>query len=172
MLKIERKYETFNLILVCTPKFLHCIPHTSGNVHKNKNFWIFPQWVLNNLTLVLPYAWKRSDSTLHCLLEGYILSLLDALKEENLESKETIVHCFLTCLCLSMHHFVPLEHIVLLFPSFPLLCNLSIVMEDSSGGGPGGGLSFSSSRKCQQSLSLFYLYFINRNIHFSSNTCA
>ena len=53
--------------------------------------------------------------------------LLDALKEEQLESKETIVHCFLTCLCLSLHPFVPLEHTVLLFPSLPLLCKLATV---------------------------------------------
>ena len=43
-----------------------------------------------------------------------------------LESKETIVHCCLTWLYLSLHPFVPLEHIVLLFPSFPLICELSI----------------------------------------------
>ena len=73
------------------------------------------------------------------------MSLLDTLKEENLESKETIVHCCLTCLCLIRHPFVPLENIVLLFPSFPLLYNISIVMEDLSGGGLGGGLGFSGS---------------------------
>ena len=38
---------------------------------------------MNNLIIGLPYAWKRSESTLQCLLECYILSLLDALKEDN-----------------------------------------------------------------------------------------
>ena len=74
-----------------------------------------------------------------------------------LESKETIVHCCLTYLCLSLHPFVPLEHTFLLFPSFPFPCKLSIKMEEWSGGGPVGGLDFSISMRCRQSLSLFYL---------------
>ena len=53
--------------------------------------------------------------------------MLDTLKEEKLERKETIVHYCLTCLCLSMHPFVPLEYTMLLFPRFPLLCKLAIV---------------------------------------------
>ena len=60
-------------------------------------------------------------------LECYILSLLDTLKEEKLESKETIVHYLLSCLCLSLHPFVPLEHIVLLFPIFQLRWRIEVV---------------------------------------------
>ena len=44
-----------------------------------------------------------------------------------MDRNETIVHCCLTCLCLSLHPFGPLEHIVLLFPRFPLLCKISIM---------------------------------------------
>ena len=66
-----------------------------------------------------------------------------------LESKETIVHCCLTSLCLSMHPFVHLEHTLLLFSSFPLLCKLAIEMEDWSGGGLGRGLCFSVSMRCR-----------------------
>ena len=51
---------------------------------------------------------------------------MDTLKEEKLKSKETIVHCCLIFLCLSQHPFVPLEHIVMLFPRFPFLCELAI----------------------------------------------
>ena len=135
-------------------------PRTSRNMHKNKKKMEFSS--LNPDTRI---AWllafhmpgKCSELTLHFLLEGYILSLLDALTEENLESKETIVHCCLTCLCLSLHPYVPLEHIVLLFPSFPLFCKLSIEMEDWIGGGPGGGLGFSILTRYRQSFSQFYL---------------
>ena len=49
---------------------------------------------MNKLTIGIPYAWKRSNSTLHFLLKCYILSLLDALEEETYESKETIVDLF------------------------------------------------------------------------------
>ena len=70
---------------------------------------------------------EHSDSTLHCLFGVLYIEPLGYIEEENLESKETIVHCFLTCLCLSQHPFVPLEHARLLFPSLPLLCKLAIV---------------------------------------------
>ena len=36
------------------------------------------------MTIGLPYAWKRSDLTLHFLLKGYILSYLDALEGRKL----------------------------------------------------------------------------------------
>ena len=115
---------------------------------------------MNNLTLGLPYAWKHSDLTLHCLLEGYILSLLDALKGGILERKETIVHCCLIWLFLILHPFSPLEHTLLLFPSFSFLCKLFIEMEDWSGGGLGGGLGFFVMTRCRQSLSLLSLFII------------
>ena len=65
------------------------------------------------------------------------MNLLDTLKKEKMKSKKTIVHCCLIFLYLNLHPFVPLEHIVLLFPSFPLFCEIFIeigrieVMEDS-----------------------------------------
>ena len=105
-------------------------------------------------------------------LECYIRNHLDTLKEEKLKSKETIVHCFL----IFSYNWV---YIPLSLRAHSVIPNISFSlwdwyweMEDWSGGGPGGGLGFSCSQKFQQSLSLLYLWFINRNIHFMSNTCA
>ena len=142
-------YAALKLKPMCTRKLLHVSLHTSRNVHKNKNFCSFPQWVLNNLTLVLPYAWKRSDSTLHCLLEGYILSLLDALKEENFGEKGNYISLLPHLLMLDFASLCPFQHTLLLFPIFPLISKLSIEMEDWSGGGPGGGINFSISTRCR-----------------------
>ena len=90
-----------------------------------------------------------------------------------MDSNETIVHCCLTCLCLSLHPFGPLEHIVLLFPRFPLLCKIAIMrwrievvdaqVEDSF-----SRVQRSTYRGCHYCISVF----INRNIHFLSNTCT
>ena len=134
---------------------------TLGNVHEEKSFWSFPHRVLNNLTLGLPYALRmlRLNPPFPIWRAIYWASWMHWTRII-LESKETIVHCCLTCLCLSLHPFVPLEHILLLFTIFPLLCKLAIDMEDWSGGGPSGGLGFSISTRCRQSLTMFYLYLL------------
>jgi len=103
-------YAALKLKPMCTRKLLHVSLHTSRNVHKNKKKWSFPQWVPNNLTIGLPYAWKRSELTLHYLLMGYILSLLDELKEENIWEQgnySSMLPHFR--LCLSLHPFVLLS---------------------------------------------------------------
>ena len=140
-------YMTFKPIPVCTRTFW-----ANNRVHqkmciKPKTFWVFliESWI--NWLLAFHMPWERSTWPSISYLEYYIVILLDTMKEDKLESKETIFHCFLTCLCLSLHPFVPLEHTMLLFPSLPLLCKISIVMEDWSGGGPSGGLGFSGSKK-------------------------
>ena len=66
----------------------------------------------------------------------------------------------------------PFEHTLLIFPRFPLLCKLSIEMEDWSNGGLGGGLGFFVSTRGCKSLSLLSMFIINRNIRFSSITCV
>ena len=96
---------------------------TSGSVHEDKYFWSFPHRGMNNLT---PYALRMLGLDPPLPIWSAILSLLDTLKEEKLKSKETIVHFYLICLCLSLHPFVPLEHIVLLFPRLPFPCDLAI----------------------------------------------
>ena len=139
---------------------------------KRKIVWSFPQWVANNLTIGLLYAWKRFDSTLHFLLKGYILSLLGALEEENLREKGNysgfVPHSYMLE---SASHF-PFEQPLILFPSLPLSCQISIDLEDWCGGGIGGGIGLSISMRCQQSLSLVSLFIINRNINFSSIVCV
>ena len=77
---------------------------------------------------------------------------LDTLKGEELNSKKTIVHCCQS-LYLTLHPFVPWST---LCSSQAFLCLWACYqeMEDLSGGGPGGGLSFSDSQTCRQRLSL------------------
>ena len=97
-------------------------------------------------------------------LEWYILSLLDTLKEEKLKSKETIVHCCLILLILESASLCPFWAPSVLPKLTFALWACYREMEDWSGGGVGGGLGFSCLQKCRQSLSLLYLWFINRNI--------
>ena len=139
---------------------------------QKENICSFPLWVTNKLIIILPYAWKCSKSTLEFLLKGYILSLLDALEEDNSWEEGNysgfVTHSYMLESA-SLCHF---EHTLLLFPSLPLFCKLAIEMEDWSGGGPGGGLGLLISTRCRQSLSPVSLYLINRNIHFSSIVCV
>ena len=158
--------------ITCTCSLSHYDLHISGNVPKKKIFWSFPQWVMNNLTIGIPYAWKRSESTLHFLLKGYILSLLDSLEEENIWGQVNYSSLLSHSYMLESTYLCAFEQSLMLFPSFPLSCEFSIKMEDWSGGGLGGGLDFSVSTRCQHILSLFSLFIINRNIHFLSITCV
>ena len=82
---------------------------------------------MNNLTLSLPCAEKRSDLTLHFSLRGYILSYLEALKEENLWEQRDysgfVPHsCILesTSLCPWRNHWCS-------FPSLPLFCEIFLI---------------------------------------------
>ena len=135
----------FKALFTCTHSFW-----ANTSVHremcmKTNIFGIF--LIESRITWILAFHMPRehSDSTLHCLFEGYILILLDALKEENSKSKESIGDCCLTCLCLSLHPSVPLENTFFLFQILPFICKISIEMEDWSGGVPGGGLGLSCS---------------------------
>ena len=119
--------EVTCLHITCTCNLSHYEPCTSGNVPKKKIFWIFSQWVMNNLTIGLPYAWKHSESTLHILLKGYILSYLNALEEDNLWEQRDysgfVPHsCILefASLCPWCNHWCS-------FPIFPLSCGISLI---------------------------------------------
>ena len=138
---------------------------------QKKCFWIF----LNESRITWLLAFHMSENALNRPFIAYWRDIYWASwkhwRRRTFESKETIVHCFPMLYMLESASLCPFEHTLLLFPCLPFLCKLSIEMEDWSGGGPGGGLDFSSSKKCWQSVSLFYLCFINRNIHFMSTMC-
>ena len=147
-------------------------PCTSGNVYEDKKkIWSFPHRFLNNLNLGLPYSLRmlRIDPPFPIWRDIYWASWMHG-RRRTFESKETIVHCCPIFLMLEFASLCPFEHTLLLYPSLPLLCKLAIKMEDWSGGGPGGGLGFSVSTRCRQSLSLLSLFIINRNIYFLSTT--
>ena len=76
-------YMNFKLIPACTPKLLHCSSCTLRNMQKRKKNWVFLNESRITWLLAFHMPTKHSDSTLHRPLEGYILSLLDAMKEEN-----------------------------------------------------------------------------------------
>ena len=159
-------YLTFKAISECTHSFW-----AKTHVHRKmciklKVFGVFPHRVLNNLTLGLPYALRtlRLNPPLPIWSAIYWASWIHWGGEfgEKGNYKSLFPHLF-------MLEFASLCPFGAHSASLP---KLSIVMEDWSGGGPGGGLGFSGSKKCWQRLSLMYLYFINRNIDFLSNTCA
>ena len=142
-------YMTFKSILVCICNFW---PQT--RVHQDvsikENILEFSSYEFEYIdswpSIFLENARTRPSIT---SLEYYILSLFNTLKEEKLKSKETIVHCCLIFLILESTSLCP-------FGSHSVLPKISFAfwsfyrdMEDWSGGGIGGGLSFSDSRKCQ-----------------------
>ena len=157
---------------MCTCSLSHYNLRTSKNVPQNKIFWSFPHWVTNKLTFGLPYAWKCSDSTLYFLLKGYVLDPLDTLEEENWREQGNYSSFVPHSYMLEFASLCPCEHPLMLFPILALSYDLSIEMENWSGGGPGGGLGLSIPTRCQQRLSLVSLFIINRNIHFLSIVCV
>ena len=124
-----------------------------GCVQKAKWFWSF-SWcgsesLVSWTSICLEITWIRPYIT---SLKRYIRKPLDTLKGEELKSKRTIVHCCRS-LYLSLHPFVPWSTSC---SSQAYLCLWACYreMKDWSGGGPGGGLSFSDSQTCRQRLSL------------------
>ena len=179
---LSRKYlKKVMFIGICrSPSYRPCVHgacSTMTHVHREmcpkiKKIWSFPHLVTNNLTFGISYAWKCSELTLHCLLKGYILSLLDALEEENLWEKQNYIGFVPHSFMLRYASLCPFEQPLMLYPRFPLSCELAIDMEDWSGGGSSGGLSLSISIRCWQLLSLVSLFIINRNINFPSIVCV
>ena len=92
---------------------------------KAKYFWSFPwcgsesvvSWP--SICLEIARIWPSITS-----LKSYIRNPLDTLKEGELKSKKTIVHCCWS-LYLSLHPFVPWSTFVF-FPSLPFSCELPI----------------------------------------------
>ena len=116
-------YATFKPILVCTRNFW---PQT--RVHrdvciKQNSFVFFLIWVQTTWLLAFQMPLECLDLTLHYPFGVLYKEPLGYIEEEELKSKETIVHCCLSWLYLSLHPFVPLEHFMF-FPSFPFLVSL------------------------------------------------
>ena len=109
--------------------------------------WIWVTCLLASICLEITPIWPSITP-----LKSYIRNPLDTLKGEELKSKKTIVHCCQS-LYLSLHPFVPWSTLCS-SQVFLFLWTCYREMEDSSGGGPGGGLSFSGSQTCRQRLSL------------------
>ena len=92
--------------------------------------WIWVTFSWPSICLEIAQIWLSITPLKH-----YIRNPLDTLKEEELKSKRTIVHCCRS-LYLSLHPFVPWSTF-LLFPRFPFACELAIkrwrieVVEDS-----------------------------------------
>ena len=144
-------YMTFKPIPVCTRKFW-----ANNRVHqkmciKPKTFWVFliESWI--NWLLAFHIPRKCLDSMLHFLLEGYILSLLDAFKEDNFGEKGNYSSLLSHLFMLESASLCPFGAHIATLPK------ISIEMEDWSGRGLGGEIIFSILTRCQQSFSLFYL---------------
>ena len=123
-------YAVFSLKVTCTCSLLHRDPRTSRNVHKNKIIGVF--YKESRINWLLAFHMPGNAPTRPSIIHWRAIYWASWMhwRRRILESKETIVHCCLICLCLSLHPFIPLEHTLLLFPIFPLLCNISIEMED------------------------------------------
>ena len=136
------------------------------------NIQVFSHQVTNDLMISIPYSWKHSDLTFHFSLRGYILSYLEALKEEDLWDKTnysgTVPRVLHTWVCIPLS----LEKPLVLLPKLAFVLWACLDMEDWSGGGPGGGLGFLISTRCRQRLSFVSMLIFNRNIHFSSIICV
>ena len=74
-------------------------PRTSGCVHKSKNFWNFPRMSPNNLNIGLPNALRKLGFDPHYPFGVLYKEPLGNIEEEELKSKETIVHCCLSFSC-------------------------------------------------------------------------
>ena len=138
-------YVKFKTILVCTCDFW---PQTC--VHRDvfispNTFGVFLIWVWITWILASQIPWELSYSTLHYLFGVLYKEPLDNLKEGELKSKETIVHC-----CLNFAY--TWVYITLSIGARSVLPNISFYlwyfywdMEVWSGGGRGGGLGFFGS---------------------------
>ena len=113
-------YTTFNPIPACTHSILSNTRAHRETCIKTKTFGVFLNESRITWRLAFHMPGKHSDSTLHCLLEGYILSLLDALKEENFGEKGNysplLPHLFMlesASLCPFGAHIVALPKLVI-----------------------------------------------------------
>ena len=100
-------HATFKPILACTRNFW---PQT--RIHRdvciNSNiFGFFLIWVQRSWLLAFHMLWDRSDSTLHHPFGVLYKEPLGYIKEGELKSKETIVHCCLSLLILESASLYP-----------------------------------------------------------------
>ena len=117
-------YVAFKPILACTRNFY---PQT--RVHRDvcislNIYGIFLIWVRRSWLLAFHMPWAHSNSTLHYPFGVLYKEPLGYIEEE-LKSKETMVHCCLSLLILEFASLCPLDHFDF-FPIFPLSCDLTI----------------------------------------------
>ena len=166
-------YVTFKSILTCIRNFW---PQT--RIHqdvciKTNIFGVFLIVVQINWMLAFHMPWECSDLTLHYLFGVLYIEPVGYIEGgeswEQGNNSSLFPHLFMlefASLCpFGAHSAAPTKLAFVLWD-----CHWE--MEDWIGRCIGGGLDFSSSQKCRQSLSLLYLSFINRNINFLSNRCA
>ena len=109
-------------------------------------------WIWVDCLLPFRMPWYRSNLTFHYPIAALYKESFGYIEEEELKRKKTIVHCFQS-LYLSLHPFVPWSTLCS-SQDWLFLWACYQEMEDWSGGGPGGGLSFFDSQTCRQRLSL------------------
>ena len=143
------EYKIFNPIHVCTHNFWFntCI-HREMFI-KTKTFGVFliESWI----TWLLAFHMLGNTSTRPSIFYwSDILSLLDALKEENFGEQGNYSSLLPHLFMLESASLCPFGGQLLLFPSFPFLCMLSIVMEVSP-------FWWGSNRVCHYSISVLLI---------------
>ena len=91
---------------------------------KEKIFLEFSfMWIWDTCLLAFHMTWDHSDLTFHYPIEALYKEPFGYIEEEELKSKETIVHCCHSLLIFESASLCPLEHFVF-FPRLPLFLSL------------------------------------------------
>ena len=118
-------YTTFKAILACTHEFWPQT-HVHWDVCISPNiFEVFLIWVRITWLLAFQIPWECLDSTLHYLFGVLYKEPLGYIEEEELKSKENIVHCCLSLLILESTSLCPLGALFVL-PKISFSCDISI----------------------------------------------
>ena len=119
-------YTTFKAIITCICNFW-----TQTRVHQNVciktnifGVFLIESWI--NWFLAFHMPWERLNLTLHFLFGVLYIDPLGYIEGGENWDQGNYSPLLPRLLCLSLHPFVPLEHIVLLFPTLHFLCNLLI----------------------------------------------
>ena len=118
-------YTTFNPILNCTCDFWpQTYVHRDVCISRNV-FGVFLIEVWINWLLAFQMPWEWLDSTLHYPFGVIYKEQLGYIKEEELKSKETIVHCFHSLHMLESASLCPFGALCVL-PKLTFACELAI----------------------------------------------
>ena len=129
-------YTNFKPILTCTHEFwLQTCVHRDVCISPNI-FGVFLIWFWRSRLLAFHMHWDHSYSTLHYHFGVLYKEPLGYIEEEELKSKETIVHCCLSLLILESTSLCPFGEICVLPKISFALWAWYREMEDWGGGGP------------------------------------